>query len=57
MSDTLLPCENCGAELFGNTDAEEVRTTVPVDFEFAGQQAGREVPGLRCPECGEVTAL
>lgn len=58
MGDTLLPCSNCGTELFGK-DCEETTKLVDVTSEpvFAGRKGQREVPGLICPECGATVAL
>lgn len=58
MTDVLLPCSGCGAELQGSGAQE---TTVMIDVTpapvFHGRKGQREVPALECPECGEVTAL
>jgi len=54
MSDTLIPCPECGAELF---DAPETTTHIEQDFEFQGKPGTYEVPAKECPECGEITAL
>lgn len=54
----LLPCQNCGRELFGDQDGvEAVTAEVEEDFEFGGETATRTLPAYRCPDCGEVTAL
>ena len=55
---TLLPCSECGIDLY-EVDAEETKTTVEVTDEpvLAGKAGEAEVPALICPKCGEVTAL
>lgn len=54
----LLPCSNCGIDLFGR-DCEETTALVDVTAGavFAGRKGQREVPAVVCPECDEVTAL
>lgn len=54
----MLPCSNCGTELFGR-EKEETTAMVDVTPEpvFAGKKGQREVPAYVCPDCGEVTAL
>ena len=54
MSDVLLPCRNCGAEI---VDAEETTTEINREYQFGGEQAAAEVAAKVCPECGEVTPL
>jgi len=54
MTDTLIPCRECGAEVF---DAEETTAEIEQDFEFRGETATREVPAKECPECGAITPL
>ena len=59
MSGKLLPCSNCGIDLF-ERDYEE--TTAAVEMEmgrklFGETTAEREVRAWVCPECGEVVAL
>jgi len=53
-----LPCGDCGRELFGS-GAEETTALVDVTAEpvFAGRKGQREVPALKCPDCGHVTPL
>jgi len=54
MSNPLIPCNECGAEIF---DAEETTAPIEEDFQFQGETATREVPAKVCPECGAVTPL
>jgi len=54
MSDVLLPCRACGAEI---VDGADTTATIKRDYEFGGQQATAEVAAKVCPECGEVTPL
>lgn len=56
--DKLLPCRNCGTELF-NQDTETTRVLVDVTPEpvFAGRKGQREVEAWVCPDCGEATPL
>jgi len=54
MTDTLIPCRECGAEVF---DAEETTAPIEEDFEFGGETATREVPARVCAGCGAVTPL
>jgi len=54
MSNPLIPCNECGAEIF---DAEETTAAIEQDYQFGGETATREVPAKICPECGAVTPL
>lgn len=63
MSNTLLPCPNCGAEL-SDADTEEGMTTfTPAnadgepEFTFQGKPAERPAPTRVCPECGKEVML
>ena len=59
MTGTLLPCSNCGIDLF-ERDCEETTVTVEVEIGrelFGATTTEWEVPAWVCPECGEVTAL
>ena len=59
MTGTLLPCSNCGIDLF-ERDCEETTATAEVEMGrklFGETTTQREVPAWICPECGEVVPL